>query len=127
MDNARAPWELSRVRGVLVAVVLFVTLFARLAHGQPRVAEELDRIRADPALASDAAAIDGLVRDADASPPTVARTEAWSLAGEAYANRLGRKDDAARQWEKILADPSSDRVLAGKAARDLVTHRLAKG
>jgi hypothetical protein len=149
MDNARAPWELSgAVRSVLVAVVLFVLFFARagLAQKPPRddsavndllaltpavmevaVQEDLDRIRQDPKLASDGEAIDHLVKNANLARPSVFRTEAWSLAAEAYANRLDRPDEAVALWEKILADPTSDPVLARKAGRDLVNHRLARG
>ena len=125
MDNARAPWDVSRVHRALFSLVAVLVFFSRYASAG--VAEELDRVRRDPVLASDGAAIDALVREADASPPSVARTEAWSLAAEAYASRLQRPSDAAQQREKILSDASSDPVLAQKAARDLVTYYLASG
>lgn len=87
----------------------------------------LDRVRRDPALASDPRAIDELVREADASPPGPARVDAWVLAAEAYAARLGRPADAERLYRKVVADPAADDVLRKKAQRDLVTVLLARG
>ncbi len=87
----------------------------------------LDRVRSDPALASDPRAIDELVREADASPPSPARVEAWVLAAEAYAHRLGRPADAERLYRRIIAAPEADDVLRRKAQRDLVSTVLARG
>jgi hypothetical protein len=80
----------------------------------------LDRVRNDPALANDPRAIDELVRDADASPPSVERADAWALAAEAYAHRLGRPADAERLDRKIKDDEAADPVVRRKAKSDLV-------
>jgi hypothetical protein len=80
----------------------------------------LDRVRNDPALANDPRAIDELVREADAAPPSVERADAWALAAEAYANRLGRPADAERLDRKIKDDAAADPVVRRKARSDLV-------
>ncbi len=87
----------------------------------------LDRVRRDPALASDARAIDELVREADASPPGAERVDAWVLAAEAYAQRLDRPADAERLYRQIVSDAAADDVLRRKAQRDLVTLLVARG
>ncbi len=88
----------------------------------------LERIRRDPALSSDPRAIDELVRSAETFPPGVVRVEVWALAAEAYAHRFGRPQEADALLRRILAaDPRAERVIAQKAARDLVTLCLARG
>ena len=87
----------------------------------------LERVRQSPELASDPAAIDELVRQADAAPPGPARVESWVVAAEAYANRLGRPADAERLYRKIVASPHADPVIVRKASRDLVDVLLARG
>ena len=87
----------------------------------------LERVRRDPSLSSDAAAIDDLVRAADSFRPGIVRVEAWMLAAEAYANRLGRPADAVPLWQRIARDPHADGIVAGAAARALVEHHLARG
>jgi hypothetical protein len=86
---------------------------------------ELERIRRDPALASDPRAIDELVAHADRFPPGPVRIEVWVMAAEAYERRLARPAEAGALLRRVLADPLTDPVLARKAARDLVTARLA--
>lgn len=80
----------------------------------------LDRVRNDPALANDPRAIDELVREADASPPSPERADAWALAAEAYAHRLGRPADAEHLERKIKDDAAADPVVRRKARSDLV-------
>lgn len=80
----------------------------------------LDRVRNDPALANDPRAIDELVREADAAPPSAQRADAWALAAEAYAHRLGRPGDAERLDRKIKDDDAADPVVRRKARSDLV-------
>jgi tetratricopeptide (TPR) repeat protein len=190
MDNARAPWDVSRVvakaaRVLIVLLTLAIAPAARAAAdaGGASAAElfqraededavfdfahalehydaaraldssgpnaaraearadalrghaeggfaplrRLEQVRRDPALASDPEAIDALARAADDFPPGRVRVEAWALVGEAYANRLGRPDDAARCYRKILGAADADPVLAKKAARDLVTLATSRG
>jgi hypothetical protein len=88
---------------------------------------KLERVRRDPALASDPHAVEELVLAAESFPPGPVRVEVWVLAGEAYAHRFGRSLEAERLLRRVVADPLADRVLAQKAARDLVTLHLARG
>jgi hypothetical protein len=95
------------------------------AEGDFAPLQRLERVKRDPRLAADAGAIDALVREADQFPPGAVRVEAWVLAAEAYAHRLGRPHDAIPLYKRVLRDPAADPVLAKKAARDLVTMLLA--
>jgi hypothetical protein len=88
---------------------------------------KLERVRRDPSLSSDPRVIDDLVREADSFPAGLVRVEVWVMAAEAYANRLGRPLDADALLHRVLADPLTDRVVAQKAARDLVVLRLGRG
>jgi hypothetical protein len=80
----------------------------------------LDRVKNDPKLANDPRAIDELVREADAAPPSAERADAWALAAEAYAHRLGRPADAERLDRKIKDDDAADPIVRRKAKSDLV-------
>jgi hypothetical protein len=80
----------------------------------------LDRVKNDPALANDPHAIDELVREADAAPPSTERADAWALAAEAYAHRLGRPADAERLDRRIKDDDAADPIVRRKAKSDLV-------
>lgn len=80
----------------------------------------LDRVKNDPALANDPQAIDELVREADGAPEGAERADAWALAAEAYAQRLGRPADAERLDRKIKDDAAADPVVRRKAKSDLV-------
>lgn len=88
---------------------------------------ELERVRRDPKLASDAAAIDALVALADRSPGDPSEVEVWVLAAEAYAYRLGRPAEAARLYGRVVSADHVDAIVGKKAARDLVTMQLASG
>ena len=87
----------------------------------------LERVRRDPALSSDPRAVDDLVRAAETFPPGLVRIEAWALAAEAYAHRFGRPMEGEALLRRILGDERAERILAQKAARDLVTLCLARG
>jgi hypothetical protein len=88
---------------------------------------KLERVRRDPTLSSDPRVIEDLVREAESFPVGLVRIEVWVMAAEAYANRLGRPLDADALLHRVLADPLTDRVVAQKAARDLVALRLGHG
>jgi hypothetical protein len=90
------------------------------AEGAFEPLRRLERVRRDPALASDREAIDALVRDAEGFPPGLVRVEAWELAAEAYARRLGRPGDAVLLWRRIVSDPAADPATARLAAREAV-------
>jgi hypothetical protein len=89
------------------------------AEGDFAPLARLERVRRSAKLGSDPAEIDALVRDAEAFPPGPVRVEAWVLAAEAYAHRLGRPGDALPLYRRVAADPAAGPVLAQKAARDL--------
>jgi hypothetical protein len=88
---------------------------------------ELERVRRDPRLASDRAAIDELARAAETFPPGLVRVEARMLAAEAYATRLGQPELAQPLWRSVATDPRTDKDSAAMAARSLVTYELARG
>lgn len=96
------------------------------AEGDFSPYRRLERVRRDPALSADARAIDELVRDAETFPPGLVRVEVWILAAEAYAQREGRPLEAEALLRRVVVDDRADPVLATKAARDLVTLRLAR-
>ncbi len=87
----------------------------------------LERMRREPALSSDPHAVDEIVRASGAFPPGPVRVEVWALAAEAYAHRFGRPRDGEALLRRILEDERTERILAQKAARDLVTLCLARG
>lgn len=79
----------------------------------------LERVRRDPALARDAAAIAALERAADGFPPGRVRSEARMLVGEAWLDRLNRPRDALRVFLALARDPAApqgERDLAGERA-----------
>ena len=87
----------------------------------------LERVRRDPALASEPHAVDELVRAAESFSPGLVRVEVWALAAEAYAHRFGRPLEAEALLRRIVIDERADRIVAQKASRDLVTLCLARG
>jgi hypothetical protein len=104
-----------------------VAIFRARSEGNFEPLAKLERIRRDPTLASDEAAIDELARSANAFPPGLVRVEARVLVAEAYAHRLGRPEDAAATLRLVIADPRAERIIAQKAARDLATISLSRG
>jgi hypothetical protein len=87
----------------------------------------LERIRRDPNLANDPAAIDALARDAAGFPPGPTRSEARLLAAEAYLGRLDRHADAIAQLREVVADPKAEVLLSRQAARQIIEARIAEG
>ncbi|MEA2750415.1 MAG: hypothetical protein QOI41_4558 [Myxococcales bacterium] len=87
---------------------------------------KLERVRRDPSLSSDPRVVDDLVREAESFPAGLVRVEVWVMAAEAYANRFARPLDADALLHRVVADPLTDRVVAQKAARDLVVLRLGR-
>jgi hypothetical protein len=88
---------------------------------------KLERVRRAPSLSADPRVVDELVRDASSFPPGLVRVEVWVTAAEAYAHRFARPLEAEALLERVVTDPLADRVVAQKAARDLVVLRLARG
>jgi hypothetical protein len=87
----------------------------------------LERVRRDPALSSDPAAVAELARDADAFPPGTVRVEARMLVAEAWLGRLHRPEDALAQLRKVRDDPKADPLTARLAERELVDALVAEG
>jgi hypothetical protein len=96
------------------------------SEGEFEPLAKLERVRRSAELGADARAIDELVRAAEGFPAGLVRVEAWMLAAEAYANRLGRPDDAAALWKRIAVDPHADDVVVKAATRALVVHYIAR-
>lgn len=87
----------------------------------------LERVRRDPALASDSAAIDALARDADAFPPGTVRVEARMLVAEAWLGRMRRPTEAIAELRNVADDPAADPLTASLAERELVEALAASG
>ena len=103
-----------------------VELLKSHAEGDFAPLVRLERLRRDPALANDGAAIDALVRDAAAFPPGLVRVEARMLAAEAYLGRLHRRADGLALLHAVVDDPSADSLTTRQAAREIVeTHAQA--
>jgi hypothetical protein len=80
----------------------------------------LERVRRDPELSSDPAALAALAEDARAFPPGLVRVEARMLAAEAYLGRLQRPADAVPLLREVVADPATDPLSGRLARRELV-------
>jgi hypothetical protein len=94
-------------------------LLARSEGGFAPLAR-LERIRRDPALANDPAAIEALAHDADAFPPGIVRVEARMLVAEAWLGRMSRPADARAELRSVVDDPKADPLTASLAERELV-------
>jgi hypothetical protein len=92
---------------------------------QPLV--KLETVRRSPRLASDPAAIDGLLAASGSFPPGKVRVEARMLVLEAYRGRLGRKDEALPLLRLVVDDPKADVLTARAAASELRDAYVAKG
>ena len=93
--------------------------FTPLAH--------LQRVKRDPALANDPAAIEALASDAETFPRGMVRGEARMLVAETWLRQMNRSKDAVDELRKVLDDPNADRRTAVFAERDLVDVWLAGG
>jgi hypothetical protein len=89
----------------------------------------LEQVRRSPALASDAAAIDALARDADAFPPGRVRVEARMLVAEAWLGRMQTPEhasDALALLRAVSEDPEADPLTARLAEREIVDALVAQ-
>ena len=87
----------------------------------------LQRVRRNPALGNDPAAIEELSRDADAFPRGRVRAEARMFVAEGWLIRLDRPVDAILEFRKVADDSSSDSTDAALAHRGLLQVLLALG
>ena len=89
--------------------------------------ERLQRVRRDPALPNDPAAIESLATDAESFPPGRVRAEARMFVAEAWLDRMKRRVDAIGELRKVADDRSSDSMDAAVAHRRLAEALLAEG
>jgi hypothetical protein len=80
----------------------------------------LERVRRNPTVAADPAAIDELARQADAFPPGTVRVEARMLVAEAWLGRMHRPEAAVAALRAVSDDPKADHLTARLAERELV-------
>ena len=87
----------------------------------------LERVRRDPALADDAAALEALARAADAFPPGPVRSEARFVVADAWLGRLRRPDDAVALCRSLADDAYADADVARLAEHRIVATWLDDG
>jgi hypothetical protein len=87
----------------------------------------LERVRRDPAVSSDPAAIDALARDLEAFPPGLVRVEARMVVADAWLGRVHRIDDAIAQLRLVVTDPKTDALTGRLAERELVDALVGSG
>lgn len=87
----------------------------------------LERVRRDPAVSSDPAAIDALARDLEAFPPGLVRVEARMVVADAWLGRTHRIDDAISQLRQVVADPKTDALTGRLAERELIDALVGAG
>jgi hypothetical protein len=95
------------------------------SEGDYEPLRRLETVRRSTTLSNDPAAIDALVSDANGFPPGRVRVEARMLAAEAYAGRLGRKNDARPLLRLVAEDPQADSLMSREAATELFGSYLA--
>jgi hypothetical protein len=87
----------------------------------------LQRVRRDPGLADEPAALDALAVEAEAFPPGRVRAEARVFVAEAWLTRADKHEDAMAELAKVARDPSSDSIDAALAHRRILDAFLADG
>jgi len=129
--RAAADYDAAAARAPSSSVALRARARARIlrdhAEGGWAPYARLERVRKDPALASDPGAMDDLARAADGFPPGAVRVEARTLVAAAYLGRLARPRDAIPLLRAVAADPASDALSAAQARRELVGALIGDG
>jgi hypothetical protein len=87
----------------------------------------LERVRRDPSVSSDPAAIDALARDLESFPPGPVRVEARMVVADAWLGRAHRVDDAISQLRRVVGDPKADPLTSRLAERELVDALVGSG
>jgi len=87
----------------------------------------LERVRRDPSISSDPAAIDALARDLESFPPGLVRVEARMVVADAWLGRTHRIDDAITQLRQVVVDPKADPLTGRLAERELVDALASSG
>jgi hypothetical protein len=90
---------------------------------------QLQRVRGNPLLENDAAAIATLAQDAEAFPPGRVRAEARMFVAESWLSRTPapQTQDAILELRRVVEDPSSDSTDASLARRHLLRVYLDEG
>jgi hypothetical protein len=87
--QARVRWLHSRSEGAFVALAA------------------VEKVRRDPSLMSNPAAIEELFRASQAFPPGLVRVEAWLLVADAGSRLLQRPELAIAAWGRVLDEPAA--------------------
>jgi tetratricopeptide (TPR) repeat protein len=87
----------------------------------------LHRVRRDPALVDEPAALEGLASEAEDFPPGRVRAEARMFVAEAWLARTNKRDAAIALLRAVADDPSSDSMDAALARRRFVQVLVADG
>jgi len=87
----------------------------------------LEKVRRDPVVSSDPAAIDALAHDLESFPTGPVRVEARMLVAEAWFGRMHRTGDAIGELRQVAEDPKADPLTQRLAERELVDALVATG
>jgi hypothetical protein len=116
---------------LLVSALLACTSLARAADGplDATAASQarFERIRRDPAAASDPAVIDELAREVDRFPPGMTRVEARMFIAEAWLHRMNRPDEGLAVLRRVVSDPYADPLTSALAEREIVDTLIMRG
>jgi hypothetical protein len=109
---------------LLLFALLGCASFARAAdrEGDSIAAAEarLERIRGDPAAASDPKEIDELAHHIEKLQPGMLRVEARMLIAEAWLRRMHRPGEAVDMLRNVVTDPSADSLTSAVAEHEIV-------
>jgi hypothetical protein len=90
------------------------------AEGDFEPLVRLERVRRDPRLSNDPAAIEALVHAADGFPSGPVRVESRLLAAKAYGGRLHRPDAELPLLWAVVRDPRADALSSREAAAEII-------
>jgi hypothetical protein len=122
---------LAQALGVTMLLVLqlllpVVAAAERVAEADENLTALLARLRDDPAVSNDPAAVERLARKADTAPPSVERAEARMLVAEAWLGRMHRPNDALTLLREVADDTAADSLTRRLAERAIVDTLLAE-
>jgi hypothetical protein len=104
-----------------------IAWIAARSEGEFAPLARLQRVRRDPELAGEPAAIESLAAEAEDFPPGRVRAEARMFVAEAWLARASKRVAVTALLRKVADDPSSDSMDATFARRHLVEVLLADG
>jgi len=97
------------------------------AEGSYAPLVRLERLRRDPVLSNDPAAIAALVRDAVGFPPGPVRVESRLLAAAAFRGRLHMPEAGVPLLWEVVRDPYADGLAKREAAAGVVDSEIDRG